>query len=1183
MQQQHGSGKTAVLVERIIHKIVEEKIDIDELLVVTFTNAAASETRQRILDAIYLYLEEHPEDKRMQKQILLLSKSHICTIHSFCLDVIKNYFYEIGISPNIRIGDQTEVELLKQEVLEELFYEKYENEDKEFIKLVETYSDYKGDEPLKEILLKIVRTICSNPFPKEWLEQMVEEFKPNNTKKDFIETKCGQVLKKEIQEQIIACKLELKAIKNRLAKFPELDKFENTINYDIEEFENMQKCITTWDEIYNLANQFKWQTWPRDNKIVVEEKEKAKQKRDQVKKNWNKVLKSILLYNSEEAKQDQIFLYPILEALKNLIFEFEEKFAKKKQEKNMMDFSDIEHFALKILVKEDDKKNKVPTKVALEYQNKFKEIAIDEYQDSNLIQEYILNIISNQKNIFMVGDVKQSIYKFRQAKPELFIEKYERYKLEEEKSTEDSLKIQLFKNFRSRQNILDFTNQIFEQIMTKELGDINYNKEEYLNLGANYPENEKSKFKTELHIIDSNMDKEESTQLDDIEQVEDIVLEARFVANKIKEVISYGNYEVYDKKQGYRKLQYRDIVILLRATSNLASIYEKELNELDIPVFSDVTNSYLETIEIQTILSLLKVIDNPMQDIPLVSVLRSSIVGIEDDELITIKILGETKGKNQYFYQTFLNAIQEEKIDNSLKEKMSRFLQSLDNWRKETKYMALDELIWKIYLDTGYYHYVGLMPNGLIKQANLKMLYEKAGEYEKISFKGLFQFITFMEQVQTSSGDMESAKLIGENEDVVRIMSIHKSKGLEFPVVILTSTGKKFNLRDLTKPILLHQELGIGPKLIDSEKKIEYPTLQKIAIANKIKQETLSEEMRILYVALTRAKEKLIIVGKQKNFQKELEKKQEILQTYNNSKIMPNVLKQYNSYLDWIELVYLNNKQEMENNFQLFTYQKEEYVKSIKKKEEQIEKDFSKESKNYKISKDLQKELVWEYENIFASKIPTKTSVSKIKQQNYIDEELLDFSKLCKMTHNTIEGKIPEFLKEQKEITSSRKGSLIHLCLEQLEFKEEYNEKKIENFIEMLVQNKYILPKEAEVIDKKLLLDFTKTDLFKDLKNAKRVYKEKPFYINIKAEEIYKKETKETILVQGIIDLYYINKENNIILVDYKTDFVKDENELIKKYKKQLEIYKKALEESLEKSVYKVLIYSTHLQRTVEL
>ena len=869
-----GSGKTAVLVERIINKVINEKIDIDKILVVTFTNAAASEMRERILDAIYKRLEDEPENAHLQRQINLLNKASISTIHAFCLDVIRNNFFEIDTSANFRVGDTTEIELIKQEILEDLFEEKYEEEESEFLNLIEMYTNYRSDDKLKEMVLDIYKFIQSTPFPEKWLKNAVEKFN-YSTDVDFAKTDWGKIILKELFSQIEECILKLEKIHRETAKFWELDKFTVVLNQDIENLRSLINNNLRWDEVFYLINDFTWKKWPVDKKVTIDLKNEAKEIRDSVKKQFTKIVSKVMIYSSKEANEDINKMYQTLQNLSNLVLEFTEKFKQAKREKNIIDFNDIEHMALDILVNKENTIEK--TKVAKDYMQKFEEIDIDEYQDSNLVQEYILSSISRGNNIFMVGDVKQSIYRFRQARPELFIEKYNKYKLEE-RDIKTGEKIQLFKNFRSRKNILDITNNIFKNIMSQEIGEIDYTENEYLNYGASYPER---KEKSEIYVI--NLNEENAEDYEEIyneedntnERIEDVVLEAKFVSKKVKELLESG-IEVYDKKQGQRKISYRDIAILLRSTSTTAPIYEKELSELELPVFSDSSSTYLESIEIETMMSLLKIIDNPMQDIPLVTVLRSTIGGFTDNDLIEIRLAD----KKCSFYEAMLKS--RIKVDDDIKAKITKLLNNLEKWRKEVEYLSLDELIWQIYLDTGYYHFVSLMPNGNVRQANLKILFEKAREFENTNFSGLFNFINFIDRLKSSGGDLSSAKLIGENEDVIRIMSIHKSKGLEFPIVFLCNTGKKFNMKDLNENIILHQELGIGPKFIDTEKRIEYNTLAKEALKIKAQKEIISEEERVLYVGLTRAKEKLIITGISKDLKKDLEKKKELLSTYGN-------------------------------------------------------------------------------------------------------------------------------------------------------------------------------------------------------------------------------------------------------------------------------------------------------------
>ena len=1187
-----GSGKTAVLVERIIHKIIDEQMDIDKILVVTFTNAAASEMRERILEAIYKKLEENPENVHLQRQIILLNKASICTIHSFCLDVIHNHFYEIDLPSNFKIADTAEIDLLKQEVLDDLFEQKYTENDKDFIELLENYTNYRGDEALQELVLKIYKFIQSSPFPIKWLQEKLELLKIED--KDISKTVWGKLIIQTVEDDIQESIMQLEAIKSKMALYPEMTKFYQKICEDLIILKDLQN-YNSWDELYIKLLNFNFSKWPVDKKVTNDLKEDSKEIRDKVKKHIKEKTAKLLSCSQEQAVKDLKIITPILEKLSNLVTEFTKNFAEKKKEKNCIDFNDIEHFALKILLDE----NNNPTEVAKKYKEKFEEIAIDEYQDSNLVQEAILTSISKGNNIFMVGDVKQSIYKFRQARPELFLQKYDEYKNKEEKTQEDNLKIQLFRNFRSRQNILNITNLVFESIMSKELGDINYNENEYLNYGANYPEPEEIKNYAgiaELDIIDLKEDEsitafEGEEDEEEQERVEDDVLEAKFVANKIQELLN-SNYMVFDKKQGYRKIRPKDIVILLRATSNLSPIYEKELSDLELPVFSDTSGTYLDTVEIQTILSVLKIIDNPLQDIPLVVVLRSSICNFTDNDLITIRLTD----RNCNFYEALIKT--RLICEGDLKNKIESFLEKLEKWKSISQYMPLDEFIWQIYLDTGYYQYVGLLPNGAMRQANLKTLFEKAKQYEKASFKGLFNFIQFIDKLKKQNGDLASAKLIGENEDVIRIMSIHKSKGLEFPVVFLCNSHKKFNMQDLNDNILLHQDIGFGPTIMDTTRKIKYSSIAKDAIKLKMKQETLSEEQRILYVALTRAKEKLYITGRSKDFTKYVQDKNKVLEMYEseNIKLDAKLMKKANSYLDWLMYVYLFNqgrtitlKGESYKLSDIITLNvsnkkdllkalaKEEVVEQIdlKEKIEQILKNKSDEE-NKKSEQALKELLEWKYDYIVDTTLPTKSSVTKIKQEKIKLEEILKGIESEEVEYK--KSYTPKFMQEDKKISSAEKGTLVHLCIQRLDERKDYELKDIQNIILNLVEKEIITQNEADAIDVNLIYQYTKSQLFEELRKAKEVHKEQPFYINIPAKDVVSEaeNSKKNILVQGIIDLYYIDKNDNLVLIDFKTDYISNEpnakEKILDKYKVQLEIYKTALEQALNRKTSKTAL-----------
>lgn len=1124
--------------------------------------------REKILEAIYKKIEENPEDENLQKQVILLNKASISTIHSFCLDVIKNNFYEIDVSANTRIADDSEILLLQQEVIDDLFEEKYEEEDSNFIKLIKTYTKYNQDEVLKDLILRVYSYIQASPFPEEWLEEQIEKLNIEDDT-NFSDTVWGKIITENANQILEDSILKLQNIRTKMTRFPELDKFTAKIEDDIDKYTYIQNNLSDWDTAVEAINTLKNAIWTKDQKITNDLKDEAKDVRESTKDEFKKV-KKLMNCSSEEAVQDIKYMYPILKMLKDLILEFSQKFYQRKREKNIMDFSDMEHLALKILVKKDENGNVIKSEIAKKYENKFEEIAIDEYQDSNLVQEYILTSVSRGNNIFMVGDVKQSIYKFRQARPKLFLDKYDSYKLEPVDG--EDRKIQLFKNFRSRSNILDFTNLVFEDIMSRELGNIEYNQDEYLNLGANFEEIQNQDYKTELEILDLSEENDDIWKTDEEgteeeqEKVEDVVLEARFVARKIKELID-DKYQIIDKKTGRRDIQYKDIAILLRTSSGVANVYEKEISELEIPVYSDSSSQYLQSVEIETIMSLLRIINNPMQDIPLVTVMRSPIGNFTDNELIEIRMAD----RNSSFYEALLK---------SDLEKAHRFLSFLKELREDEEYMTLDEWIWNIYTKTGYMNYVNLMPNGALRVSNLRMLFERAKQYEEASFKGLYNFINFIDKIKFNQEDLKAAKIIGENENVVRIMTIHKSKGLEFPVVILAGVGKQFNFRDLNGKILLDQDLGMGPQYIDSDRYIDFKTLAKKALAIKAKNEAISEEMRILYVALTRAKEKLIIVGRQKDVNKKMSEKQKLLEIYStidDNKINPYLLQKYKTYLDWLELIYL--KEGVANTKNLFTVNINKREKTSVKIENEVE-DISEKiieesnKNNDEQEKEKIKEILnWQYKHQSIEGIPTKTSVSKLKEER--EQEI-------QITQE------PKFINEEvkTKLTGAQKGTLIHLCLQKMRETEEYNLEKITELIEGLKDKEIITEIEAQNIDKEKLLEYTNSQLWTELKQAKEIHKEHPFYINIKASRIYNqinKEDDENILVQGVIDLFFIDKDDKLILVDYKTDYVQHENELVEKYKGQLDLYKEALEQSLDKKVDKMCIYSVYLNKLIEI
>ena len=1204
-----GSGKTAVLVERIIRKITDphEPVDIDRLLIVTFTNAAAAEMRERIAQAIVQAIEERPNDIHLQKQLTLIHQASIMTIHAFCLEVIRNSFHMINLDPNFRIGSETEINLLKDEVLEEVLEDWYQKENNQtFLELVESYGGKKKDTDLEEVILRLYHFIQSHPWPELWLQEKIEEF---NIKDQNLEKTSWA---KQIKDQLkIECESYLQNIEQAL----EISRqpggplgYEEALESDCFLIRNFQKAIDKdFVHLWDCFQQIDFIRLGRCNKETDKKlQEIVKQLREEVKKGMKELEENIFFQSLEDIKNNINNLYPLLQVLQTLVLDFSNRFQEQKQERNLLDFNDIEHYALQILVKREGEKI-LPTFVAYGLQERYEEILIDEYQDSNLVQETILRSVSrvyqNQPNIFMVGDVKQSIYRFRLAKPELFIQKYQEYQKEKQG---EGQRIDLSKNFRSRKEILEGTNFIFRQIMSEYLGEIVYNQEAALHPGANYPQaSEEIQVggSIELHLIEreklsnEEVKNQKEKQNDDelrfeLEQLTQMELEARMVAKRIHQLVhDQANYQIWDKHiKQYRRVEYGDIVILLRATHQWASVFQEELTKNNIPVYADVNTGYFDCVEVKTILNLLHIIDNPRQDIPLLAILRSPIVDINSDELVEIRT-GLPEGS---FYDSIQAYIKGTLEDQSLSTKLQDFLLKLKKWRHWATYMPIDQLLWQLYLDTHYYYYVGAMPGGLQRQANLRVLLDRAEEYEQGSYTGLFQFIRFIEKVQRSQGDVGSPQIFGENENLVKIMSIHKSKGLEFPIVFISGLGKGFNFMDLRQSILLHQDLGLGPLYVDFYKRVSYKTLPRTAIAQKILRENLSEEMRILYVAFTRAKEKLILTGSVRDIEKTAESWCQALWSIKEG-LSPYRLLQAKNYLDWIgpalvrhtdgqlirqwgqveEQGILEDKSSwkicqwgIEDLYQIES-QQEEFFTEIKQKltHWDSKKEYSGEKER------IIQRLTWKYPYEALVPLPVKTTVTEIKRKFQSEEEE---SQPIILKERTLP--IPSFIEEKKSYTSAEKGTILHLVLQHLEFKEEMNFTAIESQLQDMVEEGLLTEEEKKVISIARLLRFNRSTLMKRMKQAGVIKKEVPFVMGVPAttfypevQSIYK---EELILVQGMIDCYF-EENDGVVLVDYKTDYVPDGNvDIIKdRYEMQIDLYAQAIEQITGKKVKEKILY----------
>ena len=1198
-----GAGKTAVLVERIIRKITnaENPVDIDRLLVVTFTNAAAAEMRERIGAALSRVLEEAEVDgdlkvkKNLQRQLTLLGKSNITTIHSFCLDVIRNNFHTIDLDPAFRIADDTEALLLQLEALEELIESKYEPENctEDFLSLVECYGGSKDDNKLMDLILTIYDFVQSHPWPDIWLTDAIEAFNAAGGM-DFGDTKWAEVLMKSISMELSGLQCLLEDTIKTAEREEGLSPYINTLQEDVLRIKAMQSACEGkggWDALYREFDNLEFSRLPKCGKeadpII---KEEVKGARDDVKGRLNRIKKDLISGSSEELTSDLRRLYPVMNSLGSLVSEFSDKYQDKKKQKNVIDFNDLEHYCLKVLTNRTEGEV-LPTQAALGLRELFEEIYIDEYQDSNLTQEVILGMVSREEtgepNIFMVGDVKQSIYRFRQAKPELFIKKLRTYSGD---SQSKYRKILLNKNFRSREDIIRAVNFIFSRIMSESLGEIEYTEDEKLNAGAVYkvPESPGSSVggPVELHIIDSSEigTEETDTSEEDFDDYEESALmlnsmqcEARVAANRIKELTADGSFMVIDKNTGeYRPVQFKDIVILMRTTKNWADVFAEELSIQGIPVFTDAGTGYFRTVEISTVLSLLQIIDNPLQDIPLLAVLRSPICGFDPEELIDIRLFD----KETDFFEAMVKAASSE---GELGRKAAGFLEKLEDWREKSLYLSTDELIWHLYNDTGYYSFVGAMPGGAARQANLRMLFDKARQYEESSFKGLFNFINFINKLKGNQGDLGSAKLLGEKDDVVRIMSIHKSKGLEFPVVFLCGAGKGFNLTDTAKSILLHHELGIGPDFIDHKRRIWYPSIFKQALKYKIKLESLSEEMRILYVAFTRAKEKLIITGAVKDIAKSTSRWKSSSGA-STQKVPEFDVLRGRSFLDWICTALMRDnegkpseKLEGVEGWDIRFWNREEVLRGAVAEEhgkEELIDEAALSSAEANMQDEIIKRLEWKYPYSAYEKLPVKVTVTELKR--YFDTEAADEFRI-----QAAPGirKRPRFLEETSGMTAAERGSLMHFVLQHMDFGGEVSEAGIKRQLEDMIRMELLTEVQARNVNIDGIVGFLNSDLGRRMTEAGRLYREMPFTMEVECSEVFGSKAGcghegETVVLQGIIDCWF-EEEGKLVLVDYKTDYV-PEGELSRikeKYRTQIEYYARALSQITGKEVSGKYIY----------
>ena len=1169
-----GSGKTAVLVERIITMLTDDKepVDVDRLLIVTFTEAAAAEMKERIRGAIEKKLEEEPDNEHLKQQATLIHNARITTIHSFCLSVIRDHFPMIGLDPVFRIGEEGELKLLRHDVLDELLEEEYTEGRSRFLDFVSAYGTGKNDKKIEELILKVYEYSRSYPDAQEWLRECVKGYELENLD-ELEESPYVDLLKMYVE-------LYLEDARARLYQGIEICRedsgpymYEDALEDDLRMVERVLGA-ETYQGLSEYMGDISWMKLPpnRDKTVSSDKADQVKLIRDEVKELMKDLNQQYFYAESEIILKDIKGCQPMVRELTTLVEKFAERFEEKKRTKNMIDFSDMEQYAMKILT-EKTEGGFCPTAAAEEYQEQFLEIMIDEYQDSNLIQETILTSVSRyargEYNIFMVGDVKQSIYRFRLSRPELFMEKYDTYSTEDS----DTQRIDLHKNFRSRAEVLESVNYIFQQIMTRPLGGIAYDEDAALYVGADYPEG--TDHETEVYLIDAVKS-----------SWEDRKREARVTAWRIHQLME--NFQVTDKATGeLRPVKYSDIVILTRSVRGFADVFTEVLNEEGIPAYAGTREGYFSALEVGTMLDYLRVLDNRRQDLPLTAVLRSPIGRCTDEEL--------AKVKSEFPDVRFFEAVERyrtEGEDENLRRKMEQCMDVMDRLREIVPYTPMHELLFRILSDTGYGDYIAAMPGGAQREANIEMLCEKARAFEATSYKGLFHFVRYIEELKKYHVDYGEANVEDEQSDTVRVMTIHKSKGLEFPVVFVAGMGKGFNMQDVRSNVVLHARLGIGMNHVELEQSTKSPSLIKKVIQKEETLESLGEELRVLYVALTRAKEKLIITGTVENLEKKLLS-------------LERVKRQRGEELDFLQLSKATNYW----SFLLPALMRLTCEVPIKVQE--IRPDDLLGIELQRVTKERMERAVleqWDTDRVYDPEMKErlkeqfdyrypyeeergrkmKFTVSELKKSIYMKETMQE--------ENVPDGEflyeepevvplLPRFLQEEEEKGGAARGTAYHRVLELLDFTAEYDAKSLKEAIESFREQGKITEETGKMIRVKDFLSFFDTSARKRMAESARcgkLYKEQPFVLGVPASELYEQKTEEWILVQGIIDVYF-EEEDGLVVLDYKTDRVSDEKELVNKYHAQLDYYAKALEQLTEKKVKEKLIYSFALGKEIRL
>ena len=1255
-----GSGKTAVLVERIIQMISEgdRPLDIDQLLVMTFTNAAAAEMRERIGAAVEQKLKERPEDEHLWLQAALIPQAQITTIDSFCLNIIRSHYNSLDIDPAFRMGDEGELSLLRGDCMGEMLENCYDEADAEFARFVEHFGRGKSDRGIEDVILQAWQFSQSHPWPGEWLASCQKELEEESIL-EMEESPWMVFLMKDVARQMEELSGQLgEALQVCLEENGPLA-YEPMLISDRGKIEAIGRAAATgsFEALYNSLQNMSFGRLAsiRSKDIDGDKKAFVSACRDRVKKAVAKCRELYGQQSPEEVVESMRGTRTVIRELLRLTGMFDQAYRDAKRERNVLDFNDLEHLALEVLYEREETGDgeetvsRRPSQVADELSRQYEEILVDEYQDSNYVQEALITGISRERsghpNVFMVGDVKQSIYRFRLARPELFMDKYETYS--RERGPRQMIELQ--QNFRSRESVLTSVNDVFYQIMTKNLGGITYTPETALYPGAKFeevsgktvldpeadagksgsreaaPVSLKAGTPTELLLVDTGADTLRQLDEDSLDYTAK-ELEARLIAGRIRQLVSEDQgILVWDKSRGgYRRARYGDMVILLRSMSGWSEVFVNVLMNEGIPAFAQTRTGYFNTVEVETILSLLSVVDNPMQDIPLAAVMRSPIVGMDDEEMAWMMAVykrNSKKGQDRGVYGAWKLWLEEGwitvglsgipvKTAHSISLKSRRLSVLMERLRGEARHLPIHELLYRVYRESGYYDYVSAMPAGETRRANLDMLVEKAAAYESTSYKGLFHFVRYIEKLKKFDTDFGEASVAGEQDNTVRIMSIHKSKGLEFPVVFLAGLGKRFNKQDAYGQILLDADLGAAADFLDLELRVKAPTLKKQALKRRTELETMGEELRVLYVAMTRAKEKLIMTAADKSLENKLGKWKDI--PLSQGQLPYTILASANSCLDWLLMAQPAipaSHMEM-RQIQVKDLIGEEITRQIirkMKKEDLLNLDGR---RVYDAAFGTRLREVLEYEYPYESDIGlyAMVSVSELKKQSQIGRtedaigtdsgnlEGIALGELKALTGSRdMAGSGPGESGEQKKTVSAGpnraalRGTAYHAVLEHIHFHEIHGLAEVKPVVDKLLEGGFLDQEAHDFINPKVIWNFLSSPLGKRMAKAQsegRIHKEQQFIIGIPAREMGLGDSDELVLIQGIIDAY-LEEEDGLVLIDYKTDHVPEGDPkqgakmLAERYRVQLDYYERALTQLTGKHVKERIIYSLALQMSI--